>query len=252
MIKLIINADDFGSSREINRAIIEAFAKGLISSTTIMVNMPGFEDACELAKKNGIQGQIGLHLNLTTGYPLTETIKTRKLFCDAAGKFLRHQKNLFYITPKDKYALREELEAQFNKLVTQGIVPTHIDSHHHSHTKWAIGTEVIRLAIEHKVPSVRLGRNCGTSKNKIKLLYRHIYNHRLKIYGLAKTTNFGSIRDVISLDKLTEILEVMVHPRYCDSGALVDLHKDEDLIYLIHKLLESKPDFELVSFGDIP
>ena len=47
---LFVNADDFGLSHEVNMAIVEAFKKGLINNTTIMVNMPGFEEAVRLAE----------------------------------------------------------------------------------------------------------------------------------------------------------------------------------------------------------
>ena len=68
--KIIVNADDFGMSAEANRAIVEAFENNVISSTTLMTNMPGFEEACELAHRRRLLGKIGLHLNLTSGYPL--------------------------------------------------------------------------------------------------------------------------------------------------------------------------------------
>ena len=42
-MKIIVNADDFGSSRSINEAISLAFSYGYIQRTSIMVNMPFFE-----------------------------------------------------------------------------------------------------------------------------------------------------------------------------------------------------------------
>jgi len=73
--KIIVNADDFGMSAETNRAIVEAFENSVISSTTLMANMPGFEEACELAHRHRLLGKIGLHLNLTSGYPLSAPIR---------------------------------------------------------------------------------------------------------------------------------------------------------------------------------
>ena len=72
---LFVNADDFGLSHEVNMAIVEAFKKGLINNTTIMVNMPGFEEAVRLAEKYGFFDRVGLHLNLFEGKHLTEDIK---------------------------------------------------------------------------------------------------------------------------------------------------------------------------------
>ena len=73
--KIIINADDFGMSAEANKAIVEAFEKNVISSTTLMANMSGFNEACELAHRHRLLGKIGVHLNLTSGYPLSEPIR---------------------------------------------------------------------------------------------------------------------------------------------------------------------------------
>lgn len=63
-MKLIINADDFGFSKSINAGIIGAYKEGLISSTTIMINMPCASDAISKWKENSSLG-IGLHVNLT-------------------------------------------------------------------------------------------------------------------------------------------------------------------------------------------
>jgi chitin disaccharide deacetylase len=71
---IVVNADDFGASRRINQAILQAFEKRLISSATIMANMPAFEEACRLARQNDLQRGIGLYLNLTEGKPLTREI----------------------------------------------------------------------------------------------------------------------------------------------------------------------------------
>src|SRR4051794_35950963 len=68
----IINADDFGCNSNFNAAIVSCFEKNLINSTTIMVNMEGFEEAVKLASIHGLKNSIGLHVNLTGGRPLTD------------------------------------------------------------------------------------------------------------------------------------------------------------------------------------
>ena len=68
---LIVNADDFGLNEIENRAIAEAFEKGLIDRTTLLVNMPFAEDAMRLASEKGFADRVGLHVNLTSGRPLT-------------------------------------------------------------------------------------------------------------------------------------------------------------------------------------
>ena len=63
----IVNGDDFGYSTSINHATIEAFNHDKINSATIMANMPGFEEAVELAHANKVADKIGAHLVLTEG-----------------------------------------------------------------------------------------------------------------------------------------------------------------------------------------
>ena len=77
---VIVNADDFGISSGVNRAIVEAFKRGLISSTTIMTNAEVFEEAVDLIFSENLHGQVGVHLNLTHGKPLTERMAGNKLF----------------------------------------------------------------------------------------------------------------------------------------------------------------------------
>src|SRR5258708_1899979 len=86
MRKIIVHADDFGMSAEVNRAIVEAFENNVISSTTLMTNMPGFDEACELAHRHRLLGKIGLHLNLTSGYPFSSPIRQSPRFCDNVGR----------------------------------------------------------------------------------------------------------------------------------------------------------------------
>ena len=69
---MVINADDFGYSESVNKAISDCFEKGLINRTTIMVNMPQAEAASELARTNGFFDKVGLHINLTEGKALSD------------------------------------------------------------------------------------------------------------------------------------------------------------------------------------
>lgn len=69
--QVIINADDFGLSPAVNRGIIEAYRAGGITSTSMMVNMPGLADAVHAARSLPGLG-VGLHFNLTYGRPLSD------------------------------------------------------------------------------------------------------------------------------------------------------------------------------------
>jgi len=70
MKRVIINADDFGWSAPLNRAIVEAHHCGILSSATLLTNFPGFDNAVELARQTPSLG-VGLHLNIVHGAPLS-------------------------------------------------------------------------------------------------------------------------------------------------------------------------------------
>ena len=84
---MIVNADDFGLSPRVNQAIVRAFDEGLISSTTVMANMPAFAEASAIARDRGLLDHVGAHLVLTEGDPLTDTMRRCGRFCDADGRF---------------------------------------------------------------------------------------------------------------------------------------------------------------------
>src|SRR6059058_2925032 len=65
--RLIVNADDFGRSTAINAAVIRAHQEGILTTASLMVNEPGFQEAVELARQNPRLG-IGLHLTLLCGH----------------------------------------------------------------------------------------------------------------------------------------------------------------------------------------
>ena len=66
---LIVNADDFGLSRSINEGILEAHRDGIVNSASLMVNMPGFEDALARLSEHP-RLAVGVHVNLLRGEPM--------------------------------------------------------------------------------------------------------------------------------------------------------------------------------------
>ena len=84
MKKLIVNADDFGLTNGVNRAIIEGHARGAITSATLMANMPAFDAAVRLAKDHPSLG-VGLHFNIT-GTPVADASRVGSPI-DDSGEF---------------------------------------------------------------------------------------------------------------------------------------------------------------------
>jgi predicted glycoside hydrolase/deacetylase ChbG (UPF0249 family) len=216
--KIIVNADDFGMNAETNRAIVEAFENNVISSATLMTNMPGFDEACELAHRHRLLGKIGLHLNLTSGYPLSSPIRRCPRFCDNVGMF-RARQTRFRLSKEERLAVETEIASQIKACLDRGLCPTHLDSHHHVHTEWAIGAAAITIARQYRIKAIRLSRNCGPGIDLVHKLYKIAYNSRLRVYGLAKTRYFGTSEDVREiLVTASGDVEVMVHFASDDHG----------------------------------
>src|SRR5258708_26196916 len=241
--KIIVNADDFGMSAETNRAIVEAFENNVISSATLMTNMPGFDEACELAHRHRLLDKIGLHLNLTSGYPLSAPIRRCPRFCDNVGMFHARQ-TLFRLSKEEMLAVETEIESQIRACLDRGLSPTHLDSHHHVHTEWAIGAAAITIARRYKIKAIRLSRNCGHGIDLVHKFYKIAYNSRLRVYGLAKTRYFCSSQDVRKiLATPSGDVEIMVHLPSNDHGGA--LQRD----MLKEKIENWTLTNELVSYG---
>ena len=146
MGKVIFNSDDFGYSHGVNYGIVDAYQRGILTSTTLMANMPGFEHAVKLKKELPDLG-VGVHLTLTCGKPLLENV-------DSLVEGDQFKQLSFYTKPFeiDNDQLYQEWNAQIQKVYRAGIIPTHLDSHHHTHTFDNNQEVVIALAKKYDLP----------------------------------------------------------------------------------------------------
>jgi predicted glycoside hydrolase/deacetylase ChbG (UPF0249 family) len=229
-----VNADDFGEGQSVNKAIIELFNRGLLTSTTLMANMPGFDEAIELAHKNKITGRIGAHLVLTDGKPLTPEVNTIPyLFNKEANPRKTLIRNLFFIDKKNEQLIFNEYCKQIEKIRKNGIAITHLDTHHHVHEIWGILKIMFVLLKKYDIPTIRIYNNIkdnGLHKN----LYRLAVNKYLKAMKVNYTDYFCDRTDFLSMlaknpnfpgDKKVEL---MVHPTYNTNGKLIDTLKNEE------------------------
>jgi len=208
MIKLIVNADDFGYSEALNYGVIDAHVHGILNSTTTMMNMPGAEHALLLAKKHPTL-QVGIHLVLTCGKPLRGDVPT---LVDEHGNFkkLRDvQGNPNAISLED---LEKEWVAQIEKFLSLGVKPTHFDSHHHTHGIPEFLPVVKKLSKLYNLPVRRISED---NKEEINPFSDAILKD---FYGDSATYDyFDTIKDRVS-DGQT--VEVMTHPAYLDHHIL--------------------------------
>lgn len=262
--KLIINADDFGHSDSYNSAIVTSFENGYITSTTIMTNMAGFDSACKLAFDYSFEKKIGLHLNLTEGFPLTNNMAQNTRFCDENNMFRKNtiRNNWFaslHLSKKDRIDLQGEIRAQLNRLIGKGINPTHIDSHHHVHITWSIGCEVKKIAKEYGIPSIRLSDNICIRHPKV-WMHNFLYNAFLRRQIPKLTTFFGSAKRALKLSSHVKAsVEVMVHPRLAKGQRLIDMTNildptgatSKDMKITFKELIEYFTEVDLIGYGEL-
>ncbi len=230
---MIINADDFGYSESVNRAVAECFRQKVINRTTIMVNMPSADAAVKLSKENGFFDCVGLHINLTEGKALSKTCAASSL-CDENGFF----KGTFHIPFKARLYLNKnvrraiycEVEAQIKKYLEFGFTLMHADSHNYTHTYFSVYTQVRKLLKKYGFQSTRISRNITENAFSLPFqIYKTVFNKMIKNLKIKKkkietTKYFCSVQDFVSVNAKAHIkndVELMTHPDYID-GVLTD------------------------------
>ena len=134
--QLIVNADDFGQSQGINRGVIEAFEKGIVTSASLMVRWPAAEEAADYARKHP-DFSVGLHLDL----------------CEWICRDDKWEPLYEVVAADDADEVREEVARQletFKRLV--GHEPSHLDSHQHVHRTEPVRSIMVETARRLAVP----------------------------------------------------------------------------------------------------
>ena len=152
---LIVNADDFAFSKSISEGILEAHHQGIVTSTTLLANMPAATSSIAGLRSSPELG-VGIHLNACQGPPLSQAGK-RHLATKEGIMNLSAPKAIWasLLNKKTRDAISAEFEAQIQWTLDHGIVPTHLDSHRHLHAWPAISRRVIALAEKYRIPALR-------------------------------------------------------------------------------------------------
>jgi predicted glycoside hydrolase/deacetylase ChbG (UPF0249 family) len=227
--QLVVNADDFGFTPDVNEGIVEAHRRGILTATTLMANGAAFDDAVLLARETPTL-DIGCHLvligghSLLTGraYPLT----VPRLMAAVARREIRAY---------------EELKAQVWHILGAGIKPTHLDTHKHTHLAPPVLDAVARIAEEFGIHWVRRpfdfpmharrGTNPATVPAIKRLtsgamgLLRRRFHRVLQSHGCRTTDHFAGfqITGRFHTAQLVDLLamlpegstELMCHPGRC-------------------------------------
>ena len=188
--RLIVNADDFGLSAGINRGIIEARERGIVTSASLMVRGAAAAAAAEYARANEWRS-VGLHIDLAEW-----------IYRDDAWQPLYQ-----VVDPADRAAVEGEVRRQLATFIAlMGRPPSHLDSHQHLHRDEPLRSTAERLAKEHNLP------------------LRHFswVNYCGRFYG--QSAKGLPIFEAISVETLIEVLselppgitELACHPGYAD------------------------------------
>jgi len=148
--RLIINADDFGFTSGVNRAILEAHAQGIVTSSTLMANGAAFSEAVQMAK-SAANLSVGCHVVLIDGEPLLSSSQLPSI--TESGRFRNGLKAFAARAVTRRMNDREvesEATAQIQKLQLAGISVSHVDTHKHTH----LFPQILR-------PLLRAARACG-------------------------------------------------------------------------------------------
>lgn len=248
-MRIILNADDLGMSDFVNNQIEQCIKLGVVTSCSLMANSPAFEKGVMLAQKYPYVS-VGVHLNIIEFKPLTNRdVFTKHGLVDKDGMFIDGAAFDVQYDDELKKAVREEWDAQITKIESTGLVPTHCDSHQHTHTIEALQdilrqvmkqhgiTKVrrkiipsIRLMLleRHKQSLVHLEKTHAKQAPKRNIIYRriHLFIVKIKTWQWNKTMgkeflmteafysfrDFYNFRSALHLEGELSTIELMCHP----------------------------------------
>jgi hopanoid biosynthesis associated protein HpnK len=154
---LIVTADDFGSTPEVNEAVERAHREGILTSASLMIGAPAAADALARARRLP-QLAIGLHVVLTDGLSLLGPSDLPRLV-DAQGRFRGSMAAVSFRLAADpalRREIRREIRAQFEACRRAGLRVTHADSHKHFHTHPLVFEDLVSVGRDYGLRSLRL------------------------------------------------------------------------------------------------
>ncbi len=137
MRKLVVNADDFGFTRDVNQGIVEAHRRGILTAATLMATGAAFDHAVALAKANPTL-DIGCHLVLVGEPPFPESLAA-----------------LAQAVALKRVRVYDQLSSQVRRILDAGLRPTHLDTHKHTHLLPPVLEAVARISEEFGIGWVR-------------------------------------------------------------------------------------------------
>jgi len=237
---IIANADDLGLSNEINKAILVCYESGFINSTSLLTNTELFASTVLLIRQNPIIINIGVHVNLAEGKPVS--FFERNEYLDSYGNWniSKINRKIGYLRTSDRAAFAKEIYAQIDKALAAEVPISHIDSHYHVHTLPCFYKLFFEAAKKYNL-KLRLAQSYKEN-SFIKFAYRQYINQLFKTSNLAYSQRFETVKQYLKANRNDlETIEIMLHPKINDYGFLTD-HYDEETIAEWIKYLDKDRD----------
>lgn len=168
--KLIINADDFGVSEDINEGIIECYRRGVVTDVSLLACGPHFDHAVALARENNIN-RVGIHIALTGAFKAISPHAHISALVNRKGFFHKSFPVLlakFIVGRIKKSQIHKECKAQVVKVKEAGLLISHLDSHEHIHMFGPILKIVLRVMKEEGVRAIRFPKEKVSLWNLLK------------------------------------------------------------------------------------
>jgi predicted glycoside hydrolase/deacetylase ChbG (UPF0249 family) len=204
--RLIVNADDFGFTPDVNLGILEAHRAGILTATTLMANGDAFDDAVRIARSAETL-DVGGHLVLIGGRSLLPP------YAPLPGSVLE----LLRALAARRLRVYDELAAQVRRIFAAGLRPTHLDTHKHTHLAPPVLDAVARIAEDFEIRWVRRPFDLpalGWIFRRV--LARHGCRTTDHFTGFRLTGRFGAAELIRMIRQLPEgLTEFMCHPGHC-------------------------------------
>ncbi|RPI09191.1 MAG: ChbG/HpnK family deacetylase [Zetaproteobacteria bacterium] len=206
---LIVNADDFNLTEGVTRGILAGHRRGIITSTTVMVNLPGLERTRDLAREApGLD--IGLHVNFTLGPPILPASAVASLV-DPSGHFVRDRERVGDVGALSE--IRDEAAAQAKRFEEVfGRRATHLDTHYHTHRLPRVFEAVLEVA-----EGLRLPVRAVTPEMALQIRGRGLPAPD-RMVGDVGAEAYWTAQNLVALAGTLEegVTELMCHPGYAD------------------------------------
>jgi predicted glycoside hydrolase/deacetylase ChbG (UPF0249 family) len=157
MKRLIVNADDFGLTHGVNRAIADCHLRGIVTSTTLMATGFCLDEAAELARQMP-RLSVGCHVVLVDGEPVLPPNQVRSLLAPGEDRFYQSIGEVLRAVTVGRFKADEieaEAGAQMARLREAGVRLSHFDSHKHTHMFPSILRSMLRAASTHGISALR-------------------------------------------------------------------------------------------------